>query len=81
MNGARRERWNEMSLTLCHPCATALTNADTSGLSADDERKLNAFSEEHGYLVIDGPAEFPNGDVDCDCCGSSAEASYSAEPV
>lgn len=77
-----------MKYTLCHPCATAITNDDYSGLeyhSEDLADKVRAFAASAGYLVLGDVID--KDPTTCDACGKDVDTAlgdfhaYAAQPL
>lgn len=64
-----------MNDSVCHGCAVAIVNGDSTHLDDAAEQKVNAYAERVGMVVVD--IDSPTGDgADCDACGQQGLMRY-----
>lgn len=70
-----------MADILCHPCAVAIANADSSGLSAEQDAALTAWSESVGHIVVEVDTDHQGAWFDCAGCGGADTEGHTVSPI
>lgn len=69
-----------MSDVLCHPCAVAVNNADSSGLGEAQDEALSAWMEKVGLVVVEVDTD-RHESFDCAGCGAADTEGHSVSPI
>lgn len=70
-----------MADILCHPCAVAIANDDTSALSVEQDEALTAWSKSIGPVVVEVDLDHQGAWFDCAGCGGADTEGHSVSPI